>query len=64
MMGIGSLFWLIVLGLVVWLTVRITARRGAEPRDESAEELLRRRFAAGEIDGEEYERRLEVLRRR
>lgn len=26
-------------------------------------EILRRRFAAGEIDAEEYERRLEVLRR-
>jgi len=30
----------------------------------SAEELLRRRFAAGEIDDDEYAKRLEVLRRK
>lgn len=64
MMGIGGLFWLIVLGLAVWLALRATVGRDAEPRGESAEELLRRRFAAGEIDAGEYEQRLEVLRRR
>lgn len=64
MMGIGGLFWLLVLGLTVWLVLRATGGRDVAPRGESAEELLRRRFAAGEIDAEEYERRLEVLRRR
>jgi uncharacterized membrane protein len=29
-----------------------------------AEEILRRRLAAGEIDGDEYEKRLEILRRK
>ena len=29
---------------------------------ESAEDVLRRRFAAGEMDAEEYEQRLAVLR--
>lgn len=62
MMGIGLLFWLVVLGLPVWLVVRATGRERAEPR--AAEEILRRRFAAGEIDADEYERCLEVLRRR
>lgn len=64
MMGIGLLFWLVVLGLAAWLLVRATARERAEPRGEGAEEILRRRFAAGEIDADEYERRLGVLRRR
>lgn len=64
MMGIGLLFWLVLLGLAVWLIVRATGRQRAEPRGEAAEGILRQRFAAGEIDAEEYERRLEVLRRR
>lgn len=64
MMGIGLLFWLVLLGLAVWLVGRATGRERAEPRGEAAEEILRRRFASGEIDAEEYERRLEVLRRR
>lgn len=64
MMGIGGLFWLLVLGLVVWLVLRAAGGRDVVPGGESAEELLRRRFASGEIDAEEYERRLEVLRRR
>lgn len=64
MMGIGLLFWLVLLGLAVWLVVRATGRERAEPRGEAAGEILRRRFAAGEIDAEEYERRLDLLRRR
>lgn len=63
MMGIGLIVWLLLLGSVAWLIVRATGRERAEPRSEGAEEVLRRRFAAGEIDVEEYERRLEVLRR-
>jgi uncharacterized membrane protein len=31
---------------------------------DSADDLLRRRFAAGEIDEEEYTKRSEALRRR
>lgn len=34
---------------------------GSGPADSGAEELLARRFAAGEIDEQEYRRRLEVL---
>jgi putative membrane protein len=64
MMGFGLIFWLIVIGLAVWLIVRATGRERAEPRGEGAEEILRRRFASGEIDADEYERRLEVLKRR
>lgn len=63
-MGIAMVFWIVLVALAIWLIVRAvngTRRRGS---DEDAEELLRRRFAAGEIDAEEYERRLEVLRRR
>lgn len=65
-MGIGMLAWVILLaaaiGLVVWLVNRGTGAQHLE-RGDSGEEILRRRFAAGEIDAEEYERRLSVLRR-
>lgn len=64
MMGIGMLFWLVLVIAAVWLIVRAIGTGRPEQRGESAEELLRRRFAAGEIDAEEYERRLEILRRR
>jgi putative membrane protein len=65
-MGIGMIVWVVVLaviiGLVVWLMNRTQAGR-VDRRSESAEEVLRRRFASGELDGEEYERRLALLRR-
>jgi putative membrane protein len=64
MMGVGILFWVVLIVLAVWLVVRVTGQRPSASGSESAEELLRRRFASGEIDSDEYERRLEVLRRR
>ena len=78
MMGGGWLIWLIVLGLflllvgggiaaVVWFVAQgsHTSRRryGQEPqREDEALEILRRRYAAGEIDREEYQRMREELR--
>ena len=51
---------------VVWLGVRIFPKvrrdeRLEAPRD-SAEEILRERFARGEITAEEYQRSIEILR--
>ena len=64
MMGIGMLIWVAVIALIVWLVIRAVGQRPSGGAAESAEELLRRRFAAGEIDTEEYQRRLETLHRR
>lgn len=61
-MGIGTVVCVAIVVLVVWLLVRALGHRPTS--GESAEELLRRRFAAGEIDDEEYSKRLEVLRRK
>jgi putative membrane protein len=69
--GFGMIFWLIlwvaIIALIVWLLMRIFSNRrdGERPetRGDSAEEILRQRFARGEIDAEEYERSLEVLHR-
>ena len=61
-MGISAIIPLILLGLLVWLVARAISHRPSS--GESAEELLRRRFAAGEIDEEEFAKRSEVLRRK
>lgn len=70
------LLWMLLLALGVILLVRLVNRGGpSQPPQwggppqsppqagDSAEEILRRRYAAGEIDEEEYRRRLDVLKR-
>lgn len=52
------IFWGGLAALVVW-AVRVFG--GAKARDDSALETLRRRFAAGEISQEEYEKMRRVL---
>lgn len=60
------LFWIFTLVILGWALVRLGADRSASHRqalrEEAAEETLRRRYAAGEIDEEEYARRMKVLR--
>ncbi|HUG95481.1 MAG TPA: SHOCT domain-containing protein [Pleomorphomonadaceae bacterium] len=58
------LIWVALIALVVWLVVRAVGHRPGSSGSESAEDLLRRRYASGEIDAEEYQSRLETLRRR
>jgi putative membrane protein len=65
-MGLGMLAWILLLaaavGLTIWLVTR--ADRGQQAgRSDGAEEVLRRRYASGEIDADEYERRLSILRK-
>src|SRR5262245_9083981 len=52
------LFWIVLLGVIVWAVVRIvqrpTDRWPAEQRRETPQEILDRRFASGEIDAETY----------
>jgi len=55
-------FWALV-ALGIWLAVRSSLRSPAEG-SRSAEETLRQRYAAGELDDEEFARRLNVLRDR
>jgi putative membrane protein len=56
MMVVSSVLGLALIGLVVWAIVRVTSTsqqpdRTARP---TAQEILDRRFAAGEIDVETY----------
>jgi uncharacterized membrane protein len=67
MMGGGLILLLVVLGVVVFALIKVFPdwqdRVGLNHgREDSAEETLRQRFARGEIDAQDYERSLEVLR--
>lgn len=61
-MGLWMVFWLAVLILLVWIVAQ--AAGGPSWRtDETPEQILKRRYARGEIEREEYERRLSDLRK-
>lgn len=55
------LFWaLAILGVVALVRFLTRSDRSAAPRP-SAEQLLAERFAKGEVDGQDYQRRLATL---
>jgi putative membrane protein len=55
-------FGVAVLALIVWVIAR--AAGGLSQRsDDSPEQILKRRYARGEMDREDYQRRLQDLRR-
>lgn len=59
--------WLLVaavIGVVVWLLARNAARRGpSDSGGESPAQALKRRYARGEIDEQEYQHKLRQLER-
>lgn len=59
------LFWLAALAILLWAFWRLLAERSDTHREAEemlqAEEILRRRFARGELDEEEFARRLAAL---
>lgn len=60
-MWLGSLFMLALVGILIWAVLRGSGMGTASGR--SPEEILKERYARGEIDAEEYERRLQDLRK-
>lgn len=63
-MGWMWFFWGFVILLLVLLFQRATGSQRTPPEMQpSAEEILKRRYARGEIGKEEYESKLEGLRR-
>lgn len=63
-----TIFWVGLITLVIWVIARVlptggdsTPRQGGLPV-ESAEDILDRRFAAGEVDEETYRSMLATLR--
>src|SRR5215203_7491412 len=72
MMGGELIVLLLVLAVAVWAIIKVFPdwqdrvglnNRRENKREDSAEEILRQRFARGEIDQEEYEERHRVLRK-
>lgn len=73
MMGGGMILnmivWVIVLGLIIYGIVLLIMKLGTQKADsskfekqgDSAIEILRERFACGEIDEQEFEKRKDFL---
>jgi putative membrane protein len=56
-LGMGA-FWLILLGVIIWLVVRLLPGNGSgatRNTGESALEILDRRLASGEIDTQAWQ---------
>lgn len=61
-MIVASLFWLAALGLLIWALVRwLGSRSQTPPPGPSAREILRQRYARGEIDTATFEQTRERL---
>ena len=58
-----AIFWIVVLGLIIWAVIAALHRPGesgrtvqkADSPTDSSMDILKRRYAQGEIDKEEYE---------
>ena len=57
--GFGTMFlWIVILGLIIWAVVaalRPGGTDGTAHKADSPMDILKRRYASGEIDKEEYE---------
>lgn len=69
-MGFGGswifmmLFWvLVILGVVYLVKILLSGASPGGKRSESAQEVLKKRFAKGEISKEEFEEAMEILKR-
>ena len=65
-MGLGGIFWLVVLGLLIWALVYGLSRRAPASsllpgHGPTALETLQQRYARGEIDVATYEQMRERL---
>ena len=64
MMMVMVLFWVLVIAALIWLVWwALRGRSASRPRgDESAESILKERYARGEIDRATYEEMRKDLR--
>lgn len=57
-MGLGIIFWVIFLILAVWVVKNYMDKQNSDfsSKQEDALEILKKRYAKGEISREEFER--------
>ena len=65
MMMLGWIIGLLVIAALVWVFLRSRPpdERDRRAHGESPEDIVKRRYASGEIDSQQYERTLADLRR-
>lgn len=54
-MLLGSVWFVVFWGLVIWAVLKVTSREDASAGQPSAIEIARQRYARGEISKEEFE---------
>lgn len=57
--GFMWIFWIALVLIVIWITKNITGNNSEKPK--SAMDILKERYAKGEIDKEEYESKKQDL---
>lgn len=62
-MGWGWIIGLVLIALIVWLVVKTTSQQtgGTHTSEKSPLDILKERYAKGEIDKEEFEERKKDL---
>jgi putative membrane protein len=59
-MWFGWIFWLVIIALAVWIVARLAAsgragNRGSDYKRETPLDILKKRYARGEISKEQFE---------
>lgn len=59
--GMHWIWWIIVVGVILLLVFNVIPYRSKTELEEDAMEILKKRFASGEIEREEFEERKKIL---
>lgn len=59
--GMHWIWWLIVVGIILLVVFNVIPYRTKSELNEDAMEILKKRFARGEIEREEFEERKKIL---
>ncbi len=60
--GMHWIWWIILIGITLLLVFNIVPYRSSRNRSEDALEVLKKRFARGEIEKEEFEERKRIIK--